>query len=117
MNSQTKRAGALNHRVAFEKKSAQSDGAGGTTGEFEEQFRCAANVIHQRGGEAVMAGRLAGRATVIITVRKSSAHNPIDGDWRAVDVRSGELFNIRSITPSADRMWLDYLCESGVAVN
>lgn len=117
MSHPTKHAGALNHRVAFERKGEQSDGAGGTTTDFTEQFTCAANIIHQRGGEAVMAGRLAGRSTVIMSVRQSSAHKLVDSDWRARDVRSGVIYNIRSITPSANRMWVDYLCESGVAVN
>lgn len=117
MSHPTKHAGALNHRVAFEKKGEQSDGAGGTTTEFTEQFACSANIIHQRGGETVMAGRLAGRSTVIMSVRQSSAHKLVDSDWRARDVRSGVIYNIRSVTPSENRMWVDYLCESGGAVN
>lgn len=113
--SKTKHSGALNFRVAFEQKSQISDGAGGTTGAFQEQFRCFANIIYQRGGEDVMAGRLAGRSTVIISVRRSSRHEPVSNEWRARDVRNDTLYNIRSTTPSADRLWLDYLCESGVA--
>lgn len=115
--SKTKHAGALNFRVTFEQKSQVSDGGGGTTGEFQEQFRCFANIIHQRGAEEVMAGRLAGRSTVIIAVRRSSHHVPVTNEWRVRDEREGTIYNIRSITPSADRMWLDYLCESGVASN
>jgi len=48
----------------------------------------------------------------------------VDTDWRVRDVRGGEFvngewvgpeFNIRDVTPTNDRQWLDFLCQSGVA--
>jgi hypothetical protein len=36
-------------------------------------------------------------------------------DWRVRDVRTGTIYNIRDITPSDDRAFLDFLVQSGVA--
>lgn len=115
--SSSKRAGALNHRVRFEQPVAQSDGAGGQQNGFAELMVCAANVQVQRGGETVMAGRLAGKNAAVISVRLGGQQKNVTTECRVVDVRSGEIFNIRSKIVSADRRWVDYLCESGVATN
>lgn len=108
-------AGDLDQRAAFDKQSATSDGAGGTTTAFAEQFTRWAGFKHLRGGEAVMAGRLAGKHSLIATVRRDSSTMLIGTDWRMRDVRTGEAFNIRDITPTKDRAFLELLCESGVA--
>lgn len=108
-------AGPLDQRVAFDKQSATSDGAGGTTTAFAEQFTCSAAFKHLRGGEAVMAGRLAGKHALVATVRRYSETRLIGTDWRMRDARTGEVYNIRDISPTKDRAFLELLCESGVA--
>lgn len=108
-------AGSLNQRVAFDKQGTGSDGAGGTTTAFAEQFTRWAGFTHLRGGEAVMAARLAGRHAMVVRVRRSPDTLQVNTDWRLRDVRTGDIYNIRDITPTDDRAFLDMLCESGVA--
>ncbi|MDX3929249.1 MAG: phage head closure protein [Shinella sp.] len=108
-------AGDLYHRVAFDKRETVDRGDGVKVGSWVEQFSVRAGFTHLRGGESVMAGRLQGKHTQVITVRASSQTREVGADWRVRDVRSGIAFNIRDITPTNDRAWLDFLCESGVA--
>lgn len=113
--AKTTGAGDLYERIGFSSQGTASDGAGGTTTVFAEQFTRRAAYIHLRGGEAVLAARLEGRHTQIIRVWRDSQTRTVTTDWRIEDKRSGDLFNIRDITPSDDRLWLDFLCEKGVA--
>lgn len=108
-------AGDLYERIGFASQAAASDGAGGTTTAYAEQFTRRAAFVHLRGGEAVLAARLEGRHAQIIRVWRDSQTRMVTTDWRIEDKRSGDLFNIRDITPSDDRLWLDFLCEKGVA--
>ncbi len=115
-------AGDLRSRVAFYQRVAADDGYGNTQGGFaaDPEFTVAANLRPKLGGEAVLAGRLTGKNTVNITVRRSIATVLVTTDWIAKDARSGEIFNIRSIvdpgqgTAQAGR-YLEMLAEKGVA--
>jgi head-tail adaptor len=114
------RSGELRYRVAFDKRLDVNpdapDDYGNTQSEFVEQFVVAAKVVARFGGEAVTAARLAGQQPVNITVRQSSQSRQVTTDWRARDVRSGTVYNIRSITdPENDLAWFEMLCQSGVA--
>ncbi|NTG22042.1 phage head closure protein [Agrobacterium rhizogenes] len=113
--SKTRSAGDLFFLVAFDKRVEIDDGAGNTIGDWQEQFQCRAGYTHLRGGENVMADRLQGQHTQVIFVRRSSATRQVTTDWRVRDVRAGKSFNIRDITQADDRLWLDFLCQSGVA--
>lgn len=125
MMTATKRSsGDLRHRYAFDRRVNISDGYGGTKGVWEQQFVSRAGVHHMRGGEDIMAGRLAGVHTQVVFVRASVLSRSVANDWRMRDVRhgafvagvwSGPTFNIRDITPTDDRMWLDFLVQSGAA--
>ncbi len=108
-------AGALIERVGFEEPLTGSDGGGGTLNGFAERFTCRAAYIHLRGGESVLAARLAGQHSQVIRVRSSSQSRAVTTDWRIVDKRTGTAFNIRDATPTADRAYVDFLCQSGVA--
>ncbi|MDH2092101.1 head-tail adaptor protein [Rhizobium pusense] len=117
-------AGDLFHRVAFDKREEIDRGDGVFVGQWVEQFQVRAGFAHLRGGESVMADRLQGQHTQVIFVRSSSQTRAVDTDWRVRDVRRGEFvngewvgseFNIRDVTPTNDRQWLDFLCQSGVA--
>lgn len=108
-------AGQLYQRVAFDKEVSGSDGYGGTVTGWAEQFQCRAGYTHLRGGESVMAARLEGADSIVIRVRASSQTRAVTTDWRVKDVRTGTIYNIRDITPSDDRAFLDVLVQSGVA--
>lgn len=107
-------AGTLRERVAFDKRTTiPNDGAGNTVGPWAEQFTCAAAIVFMKGGEPVMAARLAGVQPVAVTVRRFAQTVTADTAWRIRDARSGAVFNIRSVTPSADRKWIEFTCEVG----
>lgn len=113
-------AGDLYQRVAFDQRVTGNPDSpadyGNTVDEWEEQFQTRAAFIHLRGGESVMASRLAGRHTQVIRVRASSQTREITTEWRARDARAGTIFNVRDITLNEDdRAFLDILVESGVA--
>lgn len=117
-------AGDLHYRFAFDKRVNVKDGYGNTKGGWQQQFDCRAGVIHLRGGEQVMADRLVGKHSQIVFVRRSLSAKLVTTDWRVRDMRDGEFvdgvwvgssFNIRDITPSDDRAWLDFLVQSGGA--
>lgn len=84
--------------------------------EWERQLTRRAEYIHLRGGETVIAARMQGIHTQAIRVRSDSATRLVNTDWRIVDLRTSEEFNIRDITISDDRQWLDFLCQRGAVV-
>lgn len=108
-------AGALYESVLFQSQGSTADGAGGVLTSFSDVFSARAAFFHQRGGEGVLAGRLEGRHTIIIRVRASTASRDVSTDWRIIDKRLGTVYAIRDVTPSDDRAYVDFLCESGVA--
>lgn len=65
-----------------------------------------------RGAEEVMSERLQGRQPVVITVRWCAATLQVTTDWRAVDVRSGQTYDIKSVAPAATRDFIDFLAEA-----
>ncbi len=108
-------AGPLRERVIFEAQGSASDGAGGTTTAWADQFERWAEYIHLKNGESVMAGRLTGKHSQVVKVRAETATRAVTTDWRLRDKRSGQVFNIRDITLTKDRAFFEMLCESGVA--
>jgi head-tail adaptor len=108
-------AGRLDQRIAFDQRVEFDDGSGNTVGDWETQFAVAGEIVWQRGGEAVMAARLAERQPLTIRVRKSSDTIRIAPAWRARNIRSGEEFQIRTVTPDNSRAMIELLCEAGVA--
>jgi len=94
------RAGDLDRRLRFERRTeGANDGAGNVEEAWGPICTVAAKVLPYRTGnsEKVLAGRLSGTALFTVTVRQSSMTNDLDTECRAVDVRSDEIFNVRSI--------------------
>ncbi len=112
-------AGDLFYSVGMEARVEENPDSpvdyGNTESTWTEQFAVRAAYIHLRGGEAVQAARLAGRHVQVIRVRASTATRTITTDWRAVDKRNGDIFNIRDVTHDNDRRFIDLLAEKGVA--
>ncbi len=107
-------AGDLYHSYAFDKRIKTKRGDGVEVGDWVQQFDCRAGVINLRGGESVLAGRLQGQHSQIVFIRASEVAKEATTEWQARDLRTGVAYNIREITRSDDRMWLDFLCQSGV---
>lgn len=111
-------AGDLYYRVDCQREVAGTDELGNPVpgaGGWKTQYSVRAAYRHLRGGEDVMAGRLQGRHTQVITVRASSQTRQITAGWRLIDARDGTLFNVRDVTHETDRQWISLLCERGVA--
>lgn len=109
-------AGQLFFKLRFESPTPHEDGAGNTTEGWTPEFTLSAGMKFLLGGEDVMAARLAGRQPVVITVRRSMQALEIQPEWRAIDMRTGAVYQLKA--PAADttgkRMYLDILAESGV---
>lgn len=107
----------LKERLTFQARALFSDGYGNTQTDFEDEFTEHAAVVPRLGGETVLAGRLAGRNLVNITVRRSSNTEQVTPEWRAVDARNtAKIYNIRNIIdPDETGRWLEMLAEEGVA--
>lgn len=112
-------AGKLRERVALAKRIEINpdapDDLGNGRAEWVDQGTVWAEFIHLRGGEAVIAGRLQGRHPQVVRVRASALTRQVETDWRVTDARTGIELAVRDVTPSPDRAWVDWLCESGVA--
>ncbi|MGU3495929.1 phage head closure protein [Xanthobacteraceae bacterium A53D] len=106
-------AGDLDCFLRFEQREgfAAPDRYGNTQGGFEERFSTWAAVTPMKGGEQTIAGRLAGTQPVVIQVRRSTRTRAITADWRAVDVRSGAVYSIKSppVDMDGNRAFLDML--------
>jgi head-tail adaptor len=111
------RAGELRNRFEFQQREAVSDGMGNTRGAWRARYECAGRRQMLRGGEQVMGARLEGRQPAVITIRANRMARQITTDWRARDIHSEELWNVRSISPSEKRDYLDIIVEKGVATN
>jgi len=110
---------SLRDRIAFERRVVASDGYGSRQGAFEQVFACDAQVRAKLGGEAVIASRLAGTQPVSITVRWSPRTAAVTPDWRARNVRTGTIYNIRTVVDPEQHtaqhgQWLEMTCEAGV---
>lgn len=112
--------GQMTNKLAFEQRGEINPDAphdeGNTVGGWIERCQTAAELVILRGGEKVMAGRLQGTQSVILRVRATSKTRAIGTGWRARDLKTGAVYNIRDITPDpVSRASIDLLCESGVA--
>lgn len=102
--------------VAFDAPTASADGQGGQENGWTEAHVCRADIMYLRGGETVIAGRLAGQQPVVVTIRRCAAALAVTPDYRMRDTRRGDDYNIRSIVPAKNRLYLELTCEKGVAV-
>ena len=106
-------AGLLLEKIKLQKRSTVADGYGNQRGGFTDQFTVGARIQPRFAGETVLAARLTGRNVANIVVRSSANTRLIRPEWRIVDARTGDIWNIRSvISPSA--LYIEMLCEKGV---
>lgn len=110
-------AGPLRERVRFERRASGSgDGYGNVSTAWSELDVVSAEVRPMRGSEQVLATKLEGREPVEIRVRFSSTLANLTTDDRAVNVRTGATFNVRSVENRDQRKkYLTVIAEAGVA--
>lgn len=111
-------AGRMQHRVTFLRRGAVDDGYGNdNTGPFAAiagASRIGAGFKPQFGREKVSAGRLDAPLSGTLTVRRSTVSAGLTAADRArfeTTPYAGLTCNIRSITPTADRRWIELTIE------
>lgn len=113
-------AGDLDRRFRFDCRETVSDGHGNEEDGWVEQFNVWAKFRPLRGGEGVLAARLAARQPAILTIRNAPDARRVTADWRAVGP-DGTVYAIREKPKHPvrrdreDRNFLEMLVESGVA--
>lgn len=110
-------AGALSERLAFEARLAIDDGYGNTVaGDYAVQFNAAARITPLKGGEAVIADRLQGTQPYVLTIRYCDAAKLLKPEWRARNLRTGAIYEIKSIAnPDEKRKYMAIVAIDGVA--
>lgn len=104
------------YNYSFQKRTDQSDGAGNFKSIWEEQFTARGQRVFFRGREKVIAAAETGTQELIIKIRNHESARLVSTDWRVVDKRTGETYNVRGIEPDVDnRNYIDFLVQSGVA--
>lgn len=107
-------AGDLREKVDFLKEERTQDPTGGWVTEYVTQFAARAAVNVLKASETVLAGRLQGTQTLVVTLRYQTALADVDGTWRLRNARTGNDYNIRAVTPDVRKLWCDVLCEADV---
>lgn len=109
-------AGELNWRMRFEAPVAGDDGGGGVTTGFAPRFTVSAGLFNAGGSETVQAARLEGRSLARCRIRFSRQAREISTDWRMVDARNGDIWNIREVDDITEpRAFILLAVEKGVA--
>jgi len=106
-------AGQRREIIAFDQRATGDSTYGKKPGAWVEQCKEFARQRYLRGSEPIIAQRLSGTNTVIFSVPSSTATRLISTGWRARNLRSGETFNILSVTPGERPFELDILREVG----
>ena len=110
-------AGARNARVTFQRRAVTPDGFGNQAGDWQDL--CGPYSVRLTPGvgrEEVLAQRLAGVQPVTIMALKCSALAAVDDSCRAVNVRTGETYDIVDISNLDERaIELTFLCKKGTA--
>lgn len=107
-------AGQRRALIVFEKRGIGTSTYGKKPGDWEEQCREFCRIRYLRGPEPIIASRLTGTNTVVLSVPSSTSTRLIETNWRARDLNTGETFNVRSKTRGERNDELDIMCESGV---
>lgn len=110
------RAGAMRHRVAFDVPVETPDGSGGRERGWSEMGAYWAELIYQRGREAVQAGAVTGTATFKLRVQADPVTRALTTACRLRDLDRDVALNIREVDAITDPAWVWIVAEGGVAV-
>lgn len=105
--------GDLRDEIRLERQVSVPDGAGGSVITWQAVLTAPAHIRPIRGGETVMAGRLASTETIVVTIRNQPALATSSQTWRLISTRSNRVFDIKSITVDDRRAFVDFLCQTG----
>lgn len=107
----------LRERVTFQKRAY--DGTMSGSSDWTDQFTLAARLKPRlSGSEEIVAGRMTGQQTYVLTVRSDRRSRSVDPSWRIFDARKGlaadgqpvRFFRVLSVTDvGEDNRFLDFL--------
>lgn len=108
-------AGSLREKFTIRRATLTDDGYGGQTETWADYLTAPAAITFSRGGEAVIAARLQAQQPAILRIRTSAAARDIKPTDKAVNARTGEVFNIREYPREArdSRGYLEFLVQAG----
>ncbi len=119
----TRSAGPMRGLLNLQQQVEGDDGYGNVTVAWATVATVAAGLAPMRGGEQIVAARMAGRQPYIVTIRSSEQTRQITPAWRFVDARAGNrpdgeprrVLDIKAISdPDGKNAWLEALCEEVV---
>jgi hypothetical protein len=102
-------AGLYREKLRFEARAL--DRHGEPSGPFAPRFDQAARVVFLKSGETVLGQRLKNKALAQITLRASRQAREISSAWRAVNVRTGDRFDLKDSTLTEKRNELLFVAE------
>lgn len=103
-------AGALNHRVDFQKPVEENHVVTG----WETIFSTAARLVPKLGSEDVVANRMQGKQPYVMTVRGETRTRSVTTSWRVVNARTSALYSIKSSANVDERgAYIDFLVVEG----
>lgn len=114
-------AGQLKHKLRFERRDAGTN-VGGVVkagwSPIDGLASVSASVEPTRGGEEIIAGRMASKVAYDIWVRSSATLRQLLASDRAVNTRTGEIYNLApAIDTTSRRQWLFFQATSGGNAN
>jgi hypothetical protein len=93
----------LQERLTFQRRTAPR---------WVDVFSCRGSTTYLRGGEKVIADRLASQNAVVIRIRRSAQALQVEPvNWRIQDA-ADQIFEVKSIIPTRDGRWLDFTCQT-----
>ena len=101
-------ASNIENRLTFQKETKTSDGYGGSTSVWADQFTVWGQIIFRTGSETAIAQRLQGLQQATIKVRYSSLAKLIDPSWRIKHMRGDGIIDYYAIKSPAVREADDY---------
>lgn len=104
---------ALNERVTFQQLKARDPNEpdyGQTYEGWQDVFTAPARLRPRLGSEAVIASRLQGTQPYTLIVHSARQSRLVTPAWRAVNARTGTIYNIKSIiNPDENNQYLEML--------
>lgn len=100
-------AGELREQIAFQRRS--NDANGDPLGDWVGVFVRSTKVMNLRGGEAVMQQRIQGKQPAILVVRACPETRALDNSFRAVNERTGQVYELSAASEATDQRWMEVL--------
>jgi head-tail adaptor len=106
-------AADLHDRVTFQPPLETPIGFGHVAAGFGTGSQMRANFKYLNVGESVIQARMAGRETIIVTIRANNLTRTIDGSWRMRDEKTARIYNVTGAKELHNRRWIEVMVMGG----